>query len=99
VARKIVPVSTGETFEFAVTLIRRGLTDAPRKATAASVRFLLNGNDAGGPFPATYDADIAGWVALCPPRAEPAGTDLTYIRSVPVGGIPYESRGTLRVTE
>ena len=98
-ASKTVSVSTGEALEFAVTLIRRGLTDAPRKATAASVRFLLNGNDAGGPFPAVYDADLAGWVALCPPRTEAAGTELTYIRSVTVGGIPYESRGTLRVTE
>ena len=96
-ANAIVSVPTGETFEFAITLIRRGLTDAPRKATAASVRFLLNGNDAGGPFPAVYDADAEGWVALCPPRTEPAGTDLTYIRSVTVNGIPYEARGVLRV--
>ena len=97
-ASSIVSVPTGETFEFAVTLIRRGLTDAPRKATAASVRFQLNGSDVGGPYPAVYDADAEGWVALCPPRTEPAGTDLTYIRSVTVNGIPYESRGVLKVT-
>jgi hypothetical protein len=45
-----------------------------------------------------WDADAKGWVSLCPPRTEAAGTALTYIRSVTVNGIPYESRGTLRVT-
>ncbi len=96
-ASRVVSVPTGETFEFAVTLIRRGLTDAPRRATAASVRFERDGTAVGGPYPAVYDADTEGWVALCPPRTEAAGTELVYIRSVTVNGIPYESRGTLRV--
>ncbi len=92
-------IKQGVTFEYALTNIRRGLTDAPRRATAASVSFLsVSGNPAGGPFPAVYDQDADGWVALCPAREENVGAVLTAVESITVSGIVYESRGTLRVT-
>lgn len=92
-------IKTGVTFEFALTNVRRGLTDASRRATAASVSFLTGAGDAaGGPYPAVYDADAEGWVALCPARSEAVGTALVSVERVTVGGIVYESRGTLRVT-
>ncbi len=97
-ADKVLTIPMGETFEYGITLIRRGLTDVPRRATAASVRFELNGTPAGGPYPGVYDADVGGWVALCPPRTEAPGTELTRIRSATINGIVYESRGILRVT-
>jgi hypothetical protein len=92
-------IKRGVAFEFALTTIRRGLTDASRRATAASVSFLTQAGDAaGGPFPAVYDADVEGWASLCPARSEAAGTALVSVERVVVGGITYESRGTLRVT-
>ena len=94
-----VTIRRSETFELALLNPRRGLTDAPRRATAASVSFLTQAGDAaGGPFPATYDADADGWAALCPGRSEAVGTVLVSVERVVVGGIVYESRGTLRVT-
>jgi hypothetical protein len=94
-----VTIRRSEAFELALLNPRRGLTDAPRRATAASVSFLTAAGDAaGGPFPAVYDADADGWAALCPPRDEAVGTILTTVERVTVGGIVYESRGTLRVT-
>ena len=91
-------VRRGERFEVGIRLIRRGLTDKPRAATAASVRFLTLANaDAGGPFPAAFDAEFGGWAAVCPARTEAAGTVLTQVQSVTVAGVEYESRGTLRV--
>ena len=67
-------------------------------SSAASVSFeTAAGDAAGGPFPAVWDADADGWVALCPARTEAAGTTLASVETVTVSGVPYVSRGTLRV--
>ena len=88
----------GEWFEIILANPRRGATDAPRRVTEASVSFeTQTGAPAGGPFPAVADPDVEGWAALCPPREEAAGTTLVSVERVTVGGIVYESRGTLRV--
>jgi hypothetical protein len=92
-------IKRGVAFEFALLNVRRGLTDASRRGTAASVSFVTQAGDAaGGPYPATYDIDAEGWVSLCPARSEAVGTALVSVERVVVGGITYESRGTLRVT-
>jgi hypothetical protein len=91
-------IRRGQPFELALTMIRRGLTDAARRAAAASVSFLTaDGTPAGGPFPAVYDPDADGWVALCPARPEAAGTVLTTVESVTVAGIVYQGSNSLRV--
>lgn len=89
----------GQTFKVGLLNPRDGLTDEDVRASFASVALQTQaGDDAGGPYPAVYNAVVQGWVALCPPRSEAVGTILTTIESVTVGGIVYESRGTLRVT-
>ena len=91
-------IRRGQAFEFALLNVRRGLTDASRRATSASVSFETTaGSPAGGPFPAVYDPDAEGWVSLCPARSDVAGTSLVSVERVVVQGITYESRGTLRV--
>ncbi len=86
-------------FEFALTDIRRGLTGAARSATAASVRFETGaGAAAGGPYAAVRDAGVGGWVSQCPARTEATGTVLVSVEQITVGGVVYESRGTVRVT-